>query len=63
MNESCFKNCKHKEICRLDHNKTKECKNSDEELDHVWGKSSGPLMGYTTEQICNMQGRKGDLKK
>lgn len=63
MNNFCNKKCKHKEICRLDQEKTRSCNNSDEELDQAFNRVSGPLMGYTTEEICNMQGRKGDLRK
>ena len=61
-NKYCAKLCKHKSYCGLDQAATSLCKNSDAELDEVFGKSGGPLFGYTEDEIARKQGIK-KLKK
>jgi hypothetical protein len=48
-------NCKHAELCNLD---AKKCKL----VDDPWCKPDRQIFGMSTKEICNKQGRKGDLK-
>ena len=62
MNKYCVKGCKHSRYCNLNFDDTANCKNSDSELDEVFGKSSGLIFGKTTKEIAEMQGIKGLTK-
>ena len=63
-NRYCVKGCKHSSYCRLDAEQTAKCKNSDAELDEVFGKTRGSIFGMTSKEIAEKQGRPGnDLKK
>lgn len=59
MNINCNADCKHKEICKLTAENTDKCKLKNDE----WVKNDGIIMGMTTQQICVLQGRTGDLKR
>lgn len=63
-NKYCFKACKHSGYCNLNKTDTENCKNSDSELDEVFGKSGGSIFGMTSKEISAKQGRpENDLKK
>ena len=61
MNSNCLVQCKFKNICKLDAEKTASCLYAKEDA-RLEDFEAGLIFGMTSEQINKMQGRCGPLK-
>lgn len=61
MNANCLVQCRFKNICKLDAEKTANCLYAKEKA-RLEDLGAGLVFGMTSEQINKMQGRDGPLK-